>query len=168
MKMAVQWRLKVSAEKFLTKFRRPIKVIWVPNTLLMMARRLSSLLALFPATNLTSLLFLKKYLLAGVIMTSFDFFFPCEISRLFPFLQSLICFDILFICRNHAGNDTNDADRKRSRRPNQTKKFMVEISYAAKIPMQAIASALQGKETENLQDALRVLDIILRQSAARQ
>ncbi|CAD5332317.1 unnamed protein product [Arabidopsis thaliana] len=70
--------------------------------------------------------------------------------------------------RNHAGNDTNDADRKRSRRPNQTKKFMVEISYAAKIPMQAIASALQGKETENLQDALRVLDIILRQSAARQ
>jgi len=45
---------------------------------------------------------------------------------------------------------------------------MVEISYAAKIPMQAIASALQGKETENLQDALRVLDIILRQSAARQ
>lgn len=98
----------------------------------------------------------------------FWFFFPCEISRLFPFLQSLICFDILFICRNHAGNDTNDADRKRSRRPNQTKKFMVEISYAAKIPMQAIASALQGKETENLQDALRVLDIILRQSAARQ
>nr|QNU10184.1 argonaute 9 [Arabidopsis halleri] len=69
--------------------------------------------------------------------------------------------------RNNAGNDTNDADRKRSRRPNQSKKFMVEISYAAKIPMQAIASALQGKETENLQDALRVLDIILRQSAAR-
>ncbi|ESQ42138.1 hypothetical protein EUTSA_v10012624mg [Eutrema salsugineum] len=74
--------------------------------------------------------------------------------------------------RNNTGNaspnETNDGDRKRSRRPNQSKKFMVEISYAAKIPMHAIASALQGKETENLQDAIRVLDIILRQSAARQ
>lgn len=85
--MAVQWRLKVSAERFLTKFRRPIKVIWVPNTLLMMARRLSSLLVLFPATNLTSLLFLKKYLLAGVIMTSFDFFFPVKFLDCFLFFK---------------------------------------------------------------------------------
>lgn len=45
---------------------------------------------------------------------------------------------------------------------------MVEISYAAKIPMHAIAAALQGKETDSLQDAIRVLDVILRQSAARQ
>ncbi|CAA7061156.1 unnamed protein product [Microthlaspi erraticum] len=74
--------------------------------------------------------------------------------------------------RNNTGNaspeETNDGDKKRSRRPNQSKKFLVEISYAAKIPMQAIPSAIQGKETENLQDAIRVLDIILRQSAARQ
>ncbi|CAN8244256.1 unnamed protein product [Cochlearia groenlandica] len=74
--------------------------------------------------------------------------------------------------RNNTGNgspnETNDTDRKRLRRPNQTKKFMVAISYAAKIPMQSIASALQGKETDNLQDAIRVLDVILRQSAARQ
>ncbi|KAL1204266.1 Protein argonaute 9 [Cardamine amara subsp. amara] len=70
--------------------------------------------------------------------------------------------------RNASQSDTNEADRKRTRRSNQSKKFMVEISYAAKIPMQAIASALQGKETEHLQDAIRVLDVILRQSAARQ
>ncbi|KAH0860283.1 hypothetical protein HID58_088544 [Brassica napus] len=74
--------------------------------------------------------------------------------------------------RNNTGNaspnESNDADRKRSRRPNRSKKFMVEISYAARIPMQAIASALQGKETDYLQDAIRVLDVILRQSAARQ
>ncbi|RID41562.1 hypothetical protein BRARA_J01515 [Brassica rapa] len=74
--------------------------------------------------------------------------------------------------RNNTGNaspnESNDADRKRSRRPNQSKKFMVEISYAARIPMQAIASALQGKETDYIQDAIRVLDVILRQSAARQ
>ncbi|KAL0887394.1 hypothetical protein Bca101_011377 [Brassica carinata] len=71
--------------------------------------------------------------------------------------------------RNNTENASpNEPDRKRSRRPHQSKKFMVEISYAARIPMQAIASALQGKETDYLQDAIRVLDVILRQSAARQ
>ncbi|KAF3535534.1 hypothetical protein F2Q69_00019132 [Brassica cretica] len=72
--------------------------------------------------------------------------------------------------RNNTGNgspkEDNKADKKkRTRRPNQSNKFLVEISYAA---MQAIAAALQGKETDSLQDAIRVLDVILRQSAARQ
>ncbi|CAH8383280.1 unnamed protein product [Eruca vesicaria subsp. sativa] len=70
--------------------------------------------------------------------------------------------------RDGSPNESNETDRKRLRRPHQSKKFMVEISYAARIPMQAIASALQGKETDYLQDAIRVLDVILRQSAARQ
>ncbi|KAL0751030.1 hypothetical protein Bca101_033033 [Brassica carinata] len=69
---------------------------------------------------------------------------------------------------NASPNETNDADRKRSRLPHRSKKFMVEITYAARIPMQAIASAIRGKETDNLQDATRVLDVILRQNAARQ
>lgn len=62
----------------------------------------------------------------------------------------------------------NEADRKRLRRPYQSKTFKVEISFAAKIPMQAIANALRGQESENSQEALRVLDIILRQHAAKQ
>lgn len=62
----------------------------------------------------------------------------------------------------------NDSDRKRLRRPYQSKTFKVEISFAAKIPMQAIANALRGQESENSQEALRVLDIILRQHAAKQ
>lgn len=62
----------------------------------------------------------------------------------------------------------NESDRKRMRRPYHSKTFRVEISYAAKIPMQAIASALRGQESENSQEALRVLDIILRQHAAKQ
>ncbi|CAI9106107.1 OLC1v1005175C1 [Oldenlandia corymbosa var. corymbosa] len=61
----------------------------------------------------------------------------------------------------------NDSDRKRMRRPYQSKTFKVEISYAAKIPMQAIGNALRGQESENSQEALRVLDIILRQHAAK-
>ncbi|XP_052186321.1 protein argonaute 4-like [Diospyros lotus] len=62
----------------------------------------------------------------------------------------------------------NENDRKRQRRPYQSKTFKVEISFAAQIPMQAIANALRGQESENFQEAVRVLDIILRQHAAKQ
>ncbi|GMH12548.1 hypothetical protein Nepgr_014389 [Nepenthes gracilis] len=62
----------------------------------------------------------------------------------------------------------NDSDRKRLRRPYQSKTFKVELSFAAKIPMQAIASAIRGQDSESSQEALRVLDIILRQHAAKQ
>ncbi|XP_073037967.1 protein argonaute 4-like [Primulina eburnea] len=62
----------------------------------------------------------------------------------------------------------NECDRKRIRRPYHSKTFKVEISFAAKIPMQAIGNALRGQESENSQEALRVLDIVLRQHAARQ
>ncbi|KAK9022308.1 hypothetical protein V6N11_002584 [Hibiscus sabdariffa] len=62
----------------------------------------------------------------------------------------------------------NERERKRLRRPYHSKTFKVELSFAAKIPMQAIQSALRGQESENSQEALRVLDIILRQHAAKQ
>lgn len=62
----------------------------------------------------------------------------------------------------------SESDRKRLRRPYQTKTYKVELNFAAKIPMQSIAMALKGHDTENSQEALRVLDIILRQHAAKQ
>ncbi|XP_073158213.1 protein argonaute 4-like [Henckelia pumila] len=62
----------------------------------------------------------------------------------------------------------NESDKKRIRRSYHSKTFKVEISFAAKIPMQAIGNALRGQESENSQEALRVLDIVLRQHAARQ
>ncbi|KAL8145998.1 hypothetical protein AgCh_003945 [Apium graveolens] len=68
----------------------------------------------------------------------------------------------------HADGSPNENDRKRLRRPYQSKTYKVEISYAAKISMQSIAQALRGQESENSQEALRVLDIILRQHAAKQ
>jgi eukaryotic translation initiation factor 2C len=79
-----------------------------------------------------------------------------------------------FVCRNSGngspvGNGSpNETDKKRMRRAFQSKTFKVEMSFAAKIPMQAIAAALRGQESENSQEALRVLDIILRQHAAKQ
>ncbi|XP_068658770.1 protein argonaute 4B-like [Aristolochia californica] len=67
------------------------------------------------------------------------------------------------------GNESHDeTEKKRRRRPYQSKTFKVEISFAAKIPLQAIGNALRGNESENSQEALRVLDIILRQHAAKQ
>ncbi|XP_008778689.1 protein argonaute 4B-like [Phoenix dactylifera] len=67
------------------------------------------------------------------------------------------------------GNDgPSESVRKRLRRPYQTKTFKVELSFAARIPMQSIAMALKGQEKENSQEALRVLDIILRQHSAKQ
>ncbi|KAK2979039.1 hypothetical protein RJ640_013673 [Escallonia rubra] len=55
---------------------------------------------------------------------------------------------------------------KRSKRSLQSKTFKVEISYAARIPLKSLSLALKGAEQEKVQDALRVLDIILRQQAA--
>ncbi|PKA57956.1 Protein argonaute 4B [Apostasia shenzhenica] len=67
------------------------------------------------------------------------------------------------------GNDSpNDNDRKRARRSYHAKTIKVELSFATKIPMQSITLALKGQESENTQEALRVLDIILRQHAAKQ
>ncbi|KAI0520070.1 hypothetical protein KFK09_007535 [Dendrobium nobile] len=67
------------------------------------------------------------------------------------------------------GNDSpGEGERKRARRSYNAKTIKVELSFAAKIPMQSIALALKGQETENTQEALRVLDIILRQHAAKQ
>ncbi|KAI3795891.1 hypothetical protein L1987_38551 [Smallanthus sonchifolius] len=70
--------------------------------------------------------------------------------------------------RNNGNTSPENEDRKRMRRQYQSKTFKVELSFAAKIPMQAIAQALRGQESENSQEALRVLDIILRQHAAKQ
>ncbi|KAK4406446.1 protein argonaute 4A [Sesamum angolense] len=67
-----------------------------------------------------------------------------------------------------ADGSPDEIDRKRSRRQRRSKTYKVSINYAAKIPMQAIANALRGQDSEHYQEAVRVLDIILRQHAAEQ
>ncbi|ESW13558.1 hypothetical protein PHAVU_008G206600 [Phaseolus vulgaris] len=64
--------------------------------------------------------------------------------------------------------ELSEGDKKRMRRPNRAKSFKVEISFASKIPLQAIVNALRGQDSDNYQEAIRVLDIILRQHAAKQ
>jgi eukaryotic translation initiation factor 2C len=49
------------------------------------------------------------------------------------------------------------------------KRFKVEIGYVAKVQMSPIAQVLgAGQESEYSQEAIQVLDIILRQHSARQ
>lgn len=65
-----------------------------------------------------------------------------------------------------SGRDSLSGPGKRSKHSFQSKSFMVELTFAAKIPLRSIALALKGNEVDNTQDALRVLDIVLRQQAA--
>lgn len=71
--------------------------------------------------------------------------------------------------RNGSPEDGSDESyRKRSKHPARTKTYNVAISYAAKIPIRSIVDVLSGKQSEPFQEAVRVLDIILRQHAAKQ
>lgn len=72
------------------------------------------------------------------------------------------------VVKNGSPDSPDGSDNKRMRRQSQSKTFKVEISYATKIPVQAIVDALRGQESDHFQEALRVLDIILRQHAAKQ
>ncbi|XP_028794671.1 protein argonaute 16 isoform X2 [Neltuma alba] len=56
---------------------------------------------------------------------------------------------------------------KRSKHYFKSKLFNVKMNFAAKVPLRSIAFALEGVESDsNAQDALRVLNTILRQQAA--
>ncbi|CAI0460289.1 unnamed protein product [Linum tenue] len=68
-------------------------------------------------------------------------------------------------CSEHGSPSSKN---KRTKCSIGSKSFNIEISYAAKIPLKPIALALKGNEADigGIQDAVRVLDIILRQQAA--
>nr|XP_043632802.1 protein argonaute 4A-like [Erigeron canadensis] len=70
--------------------------------------------------------------------------------------------------RTVRGGSPNGEETKRSRRQSQSKSYTVKIRYATKIPIQVIFNALQGKDSEQFSEAVRVLDVLLRQHAAKQ
>lgn len=85
--------------------------------------------------------------------------------------------DVITFCHNSSlsGCETRSPDAdggpaetgKRTKCSFQSKTYKVELSYSAKIPLKSISLALEGVQSDNsTQDALRVLDIILRQQAA--
>ncbi|KAH9303923.1 hypothetical protein KI387_008327, partial [Taxus chinensis] len=66
-----------------------------------------------------------------------------------------------------SASGSGDTGRKKIRRDDRAEKFKVEINFAAKISMKSLEAVLRGDLSDKCQDALRVLDIILRQHAAR-
>ncbi|KAJ4768954.1 Argonaute family protein [Rhynchospora pubera] len=90
-----------------------------------------------------------------------------------PLRQNIFEFQVLLeetSCRvtGKPGNESpgETGDKKRQKQLKQTKAFKVSLTYAAKIPLKSIAMSLRGTESPQTQDALRVLDIILRQQQA--
>ncbi|CAO2184941.1 unnamed protein product [Urochloa humidicola] len=59
------------------------------------------------------------------------------------------------------------SDMKRMKRPFHVQIFEVELSLKRNVPMDAIARVLRGQESEKHEEAIRVLDIILRQNSAK-
>lgn len=88
----------------------------------------------------------------------------------FPLFSSLEAYTTLISgssTESPGANGTPCEENKRTKRSFQSKAFTVEISFAAKIPLQSIALSLEGIEScANSQDALRVLNIVLRQRVA--
>ncbi|KAI7734630.1 hypothetical protein M8C21_018974, partial [Ambrosia artemisiifolia] len=69
--------------------------------------------------------------------------------------------------RTARGGIPDGVETKRSRRPPQSKSYIVKISYATKIPIQAVFNALRGQDSEQFHEAVKVLDVMLRQHAAK-
>ena len=93
--------------------------------------------------------------------------YDCVKCVIFFFLKLILSSNFSSSADSPGANGSPREETKRSKHSFQSKTFMVEISFAAKIPLQSIALSLKGVEPDaNYQDVLRVLDIILRQQAA--
>jgi len=75
---------------------------------------------------------------------------------------------LIFNLAFYRNNENTSPDKKRIKKSYRSKTYKVEISLASEIHLQAIADALRGHETESYQKAITVLDVILRQHAAKQ
>ncbi|XP_024197291.1 protein argonaute 4A [Rosa chinensis] len=64
--------------------------------------------------------------------------------------------------------EESQGNRKRVKQSFQSKTIKVQVNFAAKILMQAITNALRGQDSDHFKEAVRVLDIIIRQNAAKQ
>ncbi|KAI6672750.1 hypothetical protein NL676_000656 [Syzygium grande] len=83
-------------------------------------------------------------------------------------LEFTVVLEDTFAKRESENLRGGESSSKRSKRSFQSRTFNVEISYAAKVPLKSILLGLKGTDKKNnAQDALRVLDIALRQTAAK-
>lgn len=151
------------AEKLLTDSMEPTIPNLVIENLCMMERELCIQLALCHKRNLILQWCLRSLLWGG----KYDWylFFHIRVIK----IAQLMTDSVLHLANlsESMDNEGSCGLSKRSKRSFQSKSFKVEISYAASIPLKSIAVGLSGAEAENNAfNALRVLDVVLRQQAA--
>lgn len=101
--------------------------------------------------------FTKWYVFCMTVLIMSCFIFP---------LNLILSSNYSSIGESPSANGSLREETKRSKHSFRSKTFMVEISFAAKIPLQSVAIAFKEVESDaNSQDALRVLDTVLRQRA---
>lgn len=86
-----------------------------------------------------------------------------QTERIHSVTYSLISFGL----RVGRSGSPSEISGKRIKKQYQSKTIKVVISFATRIPLQSIALALRGQQSEQFQEAVRVLDVILRQNAAK-
>ena len=72
-----------------------------------------------------------------------------------------------FLLRIAGDGSSGDTEPRKKIRLDRGKKFNVKLTYAGKITMRSIQDVLNGEVSDHAQSTLRVLDIILRQHAAK-
>ena len=99
-----------------------------------------------------------------VLLNDFIFIMVSLVFALFfsPFFSPSFWYKSNGKCCPHSYGSPSENNWKKMCRQYQSKTFKVEISFGEKYCMQAITNALRGQESDNSQEALRVLDIILR------
>ncbi|TVU22665.1 hypothetical protein EJB05_32380 [Eragrostis curvula] len=90
-------------------------------------------------------------------------------DSLFTFgaLQNVIN-EFLVAVEDASSDNFRTATSRTSGRNGGLKFFKVKVSFAGRVPMRAISKVLRGQGSDNCQEALRVLDIILRQNYVKQ
>lgn len=157
-KMVILLKQKESVEKFSIWSTKHTNLKWVVKVSLMMVKRLCSQSAPYLQLSLSSPSFWRMLLPIGKQYLTF-----CSLIDPFKNLKSSFCF-----YRTIRGGSPSEGETKRSRRVPQSKQYKVTLSYATKIPIQAIFNALQGQDSVQFHEAGRVLDVMLRQHAAKQ
>nr|AJP06231.1 AGO5 [Pinus tabuliformis] len=83
-------------------------------------------------------------------------------------IECIVVIDDERSSRRPIGNGSpSQIEQSKKRREDRGEKFKVEITFAAKISMKTLQAVIQGEVSDKAQDALRVLDIVLRQHASR-
>lgn len=153
---------KELAERLLASFTRLTLLILMVKGWPLMERRLCVQLVLCHETTLTFKSSWKVLFRNGMFLLSRFIFRPCR--RVFAKIGLVkYCSDC-----GLSGGGTPSGSSKRSKLSFLPRSYRVQIHFSAKVPLKSVLVTQRGVDTSDndSQDAVRVLDIVLRQQAA--